>query len=166
MSRSDKALSQELGSVSTIEGRCIAFPNIFQHLVSPFKLADPTKPGHRKILVFFLCDPTITDIPDTTTVPPQQLDWYRDEIRRIPETDPIYTLPPEVMQSVMDTVEMDLMSREEAEEHRLELMEERSAFVVENNNKLFEVEWVKFSLLHLVDFLTRLVFQRFSMCEQ
>jgi hypothetical protein len=102
--------------------------------------------------VFFLCDPTIADIPDTTTVPPQQLDWYRDEIRRIPETDLIYTLPPEVMQRIAGMLEHDLTSREEAEENRLELMKERSAFVIENNHRVFEVGWVSSVLLHFLIF--------------
>jgi len=42
-----------------MEGRCIAFPNIYQHRVSPFELRDKSKPGHRKILAFFLVDPTL-----------------------------------------------------------------------------------------------------------
>ncbi|KZV97535.1 hypothetical protein EXIGLDRAFT_832794 [Exidia glandulosa HHB12029] len=49
-------LVQDLGSLDTKCGRCIAFPNIFQHRVAPFSLLDKTKPGHRKILALFLVD--------------------------------------------------------------------------------------------------------------
>ena len=65
---------QDVGKVITKEDRCIAFPNLYQHLVSPFRLADPTKPGHRKILVFFLVDPHFT-IPSASVVAPQQAPW-------------------------------------------------------------------------------------------
>ena len=37
----------------------LAFPNVVQHRVSPFRLADPTRPGHRKLLALFLVDPHI-----------------------------------------------------------------------------------------------------------
>ena len=47
-------MAQNRGSVKTKAGRCIAFTNIYKHCVSPFKLVDPSRPGHRKILVFFL----------------------------------------------------------------------------------------------------------------
>ncbi|KAI9761705.1 MAG: hypothetical protein M1840_001736 [Geoglossum simile] len=46
------------------EDRLLTFPNTFQHRVGPFRLADPTKPGHRKILAFFLVDPNIRDVED------------------------------------------------------------------------------------------------------
>ena len=50
-------LVENLGSVVTKEGRCLAFPNIYQHCVAPFRLEDPTRAGVRRILVFFLVDP-------------------------------------------------------------------------------------------------------------
>jgi hypothetical protein len=45
-----------LGSITTKQGLCLFFPNCFQHKIGPMKLIDPTKPGVRKILVFFLVD--------------------------------------------------------------------------------------------------------------
>ena len=62
---------QDLGSVETIQNRCVAFPNIYQHQVQPFRLKDSAKSGVRKIFVALLVDPTYT-IPSATTVPPQQ----------------------------------------------------------------------------------------------
>ena len=47
----------------------------------PFKLADPTKPGHRKILALFLVDPNIRII-STANVPPQQREWWAEEVAK------------------------------------------------------------------------------------
>tara|TARA_R100001163_G_scaffold41949_1_gene31730 strand:- start:5344 stop:6861 length:1518 start_codon:yes stop_codon:yes gene_type:complete len=47
-----------LPSVEIKEGLAMVFPNTYQHLVEPFELEDKSKPGHRKILVFWLIDPS------------------------------------------------------------------------------------------------------------
>ncbi|RSS43168.1 DUF4246 domain-containing protein [Streptomyces sp. WAC08241] len=107
----EDALNQVLGSASTPAGRCLAFPNVLQHRVSPFRLADPTRPGHRKILAFFLVDPS-ERIVSTSDVPPQQ-PWS-------------------------DT---STMTREQAEEYREQLMRERKFFVAEHNEQLYEREF-------------------------
>lgn len=70
---------QNLGHVLTREDRLLCFPNVMQHRVSSFKLADPTKPGHRKILALFLVDPHMKII-STENVPPQQHSWWKDII--------------------------------------------------------------------------------------
>ncbi|MGW9436185.1 DUF4246 domain-containing protein [Streptomyces sp. NPDC055607] len=107
----EDALNQVLGSVSTPAGRCLAFPNVLQHRVGPFRLADPTRPGHRKILAFFLVDPS-ERIVSTSDVPPQQ-PWSGTST----------------------------MTREQAEEYREELMRERKFFVDEHNEQLYEREF-------------------------
>ena len=107
----EDALNQELGSVSTSAGRCLAFPNILQHRVGSFRLADPDRPGYRKILAFFLVDPSET-IVSTSDVPPQQ-PWS-------------------------DTSTMTL---DEAKGHREELMQERKFFIDEHNEQLYEREF-------------------------
>lgn len=50
---------QHLGPVQTNEHDCLIFPNFVQHKVSTFKLEDPTKPGVRKILLFWIVDPNV-----------------------------------------------------------------------------------------------------------
>ncbi|MEU8777339.1 DUF4246 domain-containing protein [Streptomyces sp. NPDC048606] len=107
----EDTLNQELGSASTPAGRCLAFPNVLQHRVSPFRLADATRPGHRKILAFFLVDPS-ERIVSTSDVPPQQ-PWS-------------------------DTSTMTLA---QAKEFREELMRERKFFVDEHNEQLYEREF-------------------------
>lgn len=107
----EDALNQPMGSVSTPAGRCLAFPNILQHRVSPFRLADPTRAGYRKILAFFLVDPSVT-IVSTSDVPPQQ-PW-----------------------SATST-----MTLEQARSYREQLMKERKFFVDEHNEQLYEREF-------------------------
>lgn len=99
------------------EGRIITFPNTLQHRVSPFTLADPAKPGHRKILALFLVDPH-RRIISSANVPPQRDDWLRDGME--------------------DEIASRLMSLDEAKDLRLELMAERSLRSVKMNRK-FEI---------------------------
>ncbi|MFE9856423.1 DUF4246 domain-containing protein [Streptomyces sp. NPDC005780] len=107
----EDALNQTLGSASTPAGRCLAFPNILQHRVGSFRLTDPTRPGYRKILAFFLVDPS-ERIVSTSDVPPQQ-PWS-------------------------DTSTMTL---EQANGFREQLMQERKFFVDEHNEQLYEREF-------------------------
>ncbi|MFF4870781.1 DUF4246 domain-containing protein [Streptomyces sp. NPDC000961] len=107
----EDALNQPLGSAPTPAGRCLAFPNVLQHRVDPFRLTDPTRPGHRKILAFFLVDPS-ENLVSTSDVPPQQ-PW-----------SPTST-----------------MTLEQAKDHREQLMRERKFFVDEHNEQLYEREF-------------------------
>lgn len=108
---SEGALNQVLGSASTPAGRCLAFPNMLQHRVGSFRLADPGRAGYRKILAFFLVDPSET-IVSTSDVEPQQ-PW-----------------------AATSTMTLD-----EAKAYREELMRERKFFVDEHNEQLFEREF-------------------------
>ena len=105
------SLNQVLGAAETRAGRALAFPNILQHRVSPFRLADPSRPGYRKILVFFLVEPSVT-ITSTSDVPPQQ-PW-----------------------SAQST-----MTLEQAKEFREELMQERKYLVDHQNDRVYEREF-------------------------
>lgn len=71
------ACVQNYGTVDTRPGRLLAFPNVLQHRVSGFKLADPTKPGHRRFIALWLVDPHVR-ILSTANVPPQQRQWWAD----------------------------------------------------------------------------------------
>ena len=131
--RDDEPLLQPGGSVHTRGGRCIAFPNILQHQVQPFSLRDRTRPGHRKILVFFLVDPT-QRITSTATVPPQQADWTTQERREAMRP----ALPvAELQQLVQQYVDWP-MALDEARKHRAGLMKERKYYTRENTTQMFE----------------------------
>ena len=113
---------QEIGKVHTKEGRMLAFPNVLQHCVGSFELADKTKPGHRKILAFFLVDPYIR-VLSTANVPPQQRDWWAEVVSS--ENTKIGQLSGELLQHVVDDVDDFPIGLDEAKEIRLELMNER-----------------------------------------
>ncbi|KAF8630929.1 hypothetical protein AX17_005286 [Amanita inopinata Kibby_2008] len=125
---------QYIGSVDTKEGRLVTFPNILQHQVQPFKLADPTKPGHRKILALFLVDPHIRII-STANVPCQRQDWWREKIGGRTQLE---ALPLELRDTVYKEVDFPI-SLNEARKLREELMDERRVFVIDHG-KAFEAE--------------------------
>jgi len=126
---------QEIGSVSTSNGSCIAFPNIYQHQVAPFKLEDDTRPGHRKILVMFLVDPAFS-IPSATTVAPQQRELVLEAMLNADAGSLLKQLPVELVHIIANLVG-GTMTRTEAEEYRLNLMKERTVFVDENDFRYF-----------------------------
>ncbi|MCZ4101755.1 DUF4246 family protein, partial [Streptomyces sp. H39-C1] len=78
---------------------------------TPRPCTDPTRAGHRKILAFFLVDPS-ERIVSTSDLPPQQ-PWS-------------------------DTSTMTL---NQAKEYREQLMQERKFFVNEHNEQLYEREF-------------------------
>ncbi|PPQ76533.1 hypothetical protein CVT24_010932 [Panaeolus cyanescens] len=123
---------QEIGGVDTREGRLLTFPNNLQHRVGAFKLADPTKPGHRKILALFLVDPNIKII-STAHVPCQRKDWWKEVALRQESLSENITglgqLPVELQNHIFDEVEGFPLGMDEAKALRLELMEERKAYV-------------------------------------
>ncbi len=116
--KNEDPLNEHLGHLITQEGRCITFPNIFQHRVMPFELADPSRQGIRKILVFFLLDPNLP-VTSTANVVPQQESWL--------------TLNKEDAHPVM--------SLDDARAYRLELMKERKYFIKENTKEFYEREF-------------------------
>lgn len=66
--RGRDTLNQGLAHV-VAEDRCVARPNVCQHRMEAFELADTTKPGYWKILCFILVDPHAR-ILSTSDVPP------------------------------------------------------------------------------------------------
>lgn len=124
-------MTQDLGGVVCREDRLLTFPNVLQHRVSPFSLADPSKPGHRKILALFLTDPKMRII-SSANVPPQQEEWSRGQWDVI---DGLLgeRLPVELQEMVRKDLPKSVMSLEEAKEYRLELMEERRWKAQEQN---------------------------------
>jgi hypothetical protein len=95
--------------------------------------------------VFFLVDPSVPPIPSTSIIPPQQKEWATDTLEDLPRASALFnTLPVEVIDLI--DKEADLMSRTEAEQYRLELMDERTTFVTSHDESFFSVG--------------------FSMCEQ
>ncbi|KAL0950697.1 hypothetical protein HGRIS_007474 [Hohenbuehelia grisea] len=132
-------------------GRLITFPNWIQHKVLTISnIADqnsPRKEAHRKILCFFLVDDEefphydaelrgftyshVDDMEELTTyeVPIQERGCNAPTLRFLL---PIVTsrligkrLPPELVASIVSYTHEQTMSREDAEGHRANLMEDR-----------------------------------------
>lgn len=125
----DGSSVQSIGTITCSENRLLTFPNVLQHQVQPFSLADKTKPGHRKILALFLVDPGIRII-STANVPPQRRDWWAEEVDRQTSASEktIGGLSRELKDKIFEDVEDFPISMEEAKSLRLELMEERSYY--------------------------------------
>lgn len=120
-------------------GRVLVFPNVYQHALGEFSLKDKTKPGHRKILVFFLVDPT-SRIISTAHIPPQDASWNDPSLKNKMKE----AIPVEITRLIENQMGYQ-MTLEEAKLYRLELMEERSV---------------------AKDVVTQTVFERpFSLCE-
>lgn len=145
---------QNYGSVNTCEGRLLAFPNVFQHRVSSFKLADPTKPGHRRFIALWLVDPH-QRIISTANVAPQQQDWWFESVfgasvedqkaaaKKLPADvaqllresgvelpgvqEKQAKLPNEILEMVRKEFSLSTFSLQEAKEQRLALMAERTS---------------------------------------
>ena len=131
----ESTLVQDIGDVVTKTHRCVAFPNLYQHQVQPFHLEDHTKPGHRKILVFFLVDPT-QRIPSATDVAPQQREWVTDAMHSTDANSALAKLPVEILTMISEEDD-GTMTRPEAEKYRKQLMAERTVFVEENDKDYF-----------------------------
>ncbi|KAJ7119641.1 hypothetical protein C8R44DRAFT_672496 [Mycena epipterygia] len=135
----DSECIQEIGAMVTKGGRALSWPNLFQHCVSAFQLADPSKPGHRKILAIFLVDPTVDPIISATDVPPQQAAWAAEafeEACAFP-TSALGELPQELRDLIKQQFPETVMTLKEAEAYRLKLMKERTAFVHEHTEKAY-----------------------------
>lgn len=126
---------QYVGAIEAREGRCVTFPNVLQHQVQPFELADPTNPGHRKILALFLIDPNI-QIISTSNIPCQQREWWTEQWSSKADgataTDVFGRLPAELRLHILEGVDDFPMGLKEAKKLREELMEERKSFNIAN----------------------------------
>ncbi|KAI8804834.1 hypothetical protein BJ742DRAFT_822600 [Cladochytrium replicatum] len=144
--------NQVWGHIEASEGLCVAFPNVYQHKVEPFELADKTKPGHRKILVFFLVNPNLK-VSSTANIPPQQMDWYWREVQEIRNgkrgKSLLQKLPMEVLGLLrrkleeMPQSERKVFTLDEAREVRKELMAERK-YEVDRVSKIIYERTVSF----------------------
>ena len=136
--RNEQALVQPLGAVDTCAGRCLAFPNLFQHRVAPFSLLDPAQPGHRSICVLFLVDPAVP-VLSSSRVPPQQAEWAAASEYAECVSSALGGV--RVLSEVVDAYVDWPMKRAEAEQHRAQLMHERKYFVQENTAAVYEREF-------------------------
>lgn len=73
----------DLGSITPTEGTLLMFPNCLPHSLRETRLMDPTRPGHRRILVFFFID-SENPVISTGDIGPNPLSLEtREQIREI-----------------------------------------------------------------------------------
>ncbi|ODV77433.1 uncharacterized protein CANTADRAFT_27257 [Suhomyces tanzawaensis NRRL Y-17324] len=136
--KDEDVMTSPLGSTEAFEDRIIVFPNFFQHHVDPFELKDKQKPGHRKILCFFVVDPYDTLAITSDDVPPQQEEWWADEQLK----DYLPDLLKEKILKLKGEKNWP-QTMKEAKEMREDLMKERSVII---DDDIFDPYEREFSL--------------------
>ncbi|KAK6091714.1 hypothetical protein MT418_8529 [Batrachochytrium dendrobatidis] len=109
--------NQYIGSLELPNGRCVVYPNRYQHKEQSFELADPTQPGHCKILTFFVVNPSCR-IVSTVHVAPQQPQWYNSSLDKTPILPELWNDATQYIQGVQ--------SPAEAKHYRDELTSDRT----------------------------------------
>ncbi|PYI13030.1 hypothetical protein BO99DRAFT_486103 [Aspergillus violaceofuscus CBS 115571] len=113
---------QTLGSVAVVTGRYLLWSNTLRYKRHPFSLRDPNRPGHQRWVVLWLVDPHYR-ICSTRNVPPQQHEWWRDDVLANPTL--LSTLPRELVDMIMKETGPWPMSHSEALRHKQKSDEER-----------------------------------------
>ncbi|QYT02634.1 hypothetical protein H0G86_009627 [Trichoderma simmonsii] len=98
---------QVIGRVLSDPTWAVFYPNIYRHRQGSFSLADPTRPGYRKVLKLCLVDPAIPII-STSIVPPQQADWWTECKVHNEGVQITQRLPPELQNIVYNYVDMPI----------------------------------------------------------
>lgn len=117
---------QVVGQIRFCEGRLVTFPNSVKCRVEPFRLIDSKKPGHLKVLALALVDPTMP-VLSTANVPPQQLDWWLEEVERGNGTR-LGRLPFELQSQIIEEARYP-MTMTAAKKIRLAMMKARGGCV-------------------------------------
>ncbi|EGF84276.1 hypothetical protein BATDEDRAFT_85330 [Batrachochytrium dendrobatidis JAM81] len=121
--------NQYIGSLEVPNGRCAVYPNLYQHKEQSFELADPTQPGHCKILTFFVVNPACRTV-STAHVAPQQPQWYNSSLDKTP-------IPPELWNDATQYIQ-GVQSPAEAKHYRDKLTSDRTRITAVYNKDIYE----------------------------
>ncbi|OAJ38660.1 hypothetical protein, variant [Batrachochytrium dendrobatidis JEL423] len=121
--------NQYIGSLEVPNGRCVVYPNRYQHKEQSFELADPTQPGHCKILTFFVVNPSCR-IVSIAHVAPQQPQWYNSSLDKTPILPELWNDATQYIQGVQ--------SPAKAKRYRDELTNDRTRIIRAYNEKIYE----------------------------
>ncbi|KAJ8326068.1 hypothetical protein O5D80_005431 [Batrachochytrium dendrobatidis] len=122
--------NQYIGSLEVSNGRCAVYPNRYQHKEQSFELADPTQPGHCKILTFFVVNPSCR-IVSTAHVAPQQPQWCNSSLDKA-------HVPPELWNDITQYIQ-GVQSPAEAKRYRDELTSDRIQITAVYNEYRYEL---------------------------
>ncbi|OAJ43364.1 hypothetical protein BDEG_26731 [Batrachochytrium dendrobatidis JEL423] len=121
--------NQYIGSLELPNGRCVVYPNRYQHKEQSFELADPTQSGHCKILTFFVVN-SVCRIVSTAHVAPQQPQWYNSSFDKTPILPELWNDATQYIQGVQ--------SPAEAKHYRDELTSDRTQITAAYNEEIYE----------------------------
>ncbi|OAJ40082.1 hypothetical protein BDEG_23859 [Batrachochytrium dendrobatidis JEL423] len=121
--------NQYIGLLELPNGRCVVYPNRYQHKEQSFELADPTQPGHCKILTFFVVNPACR-IVSTAHVASQQPQWCKSSLDKTP-------IPPELWNDITQYIQ-GVQSPTEAKHYRDELTSDRIQITAVYNEYIYE----------------------------
>ncbi|KAJ8326701.1 hypothetical protein O5D80_004155 [Batrachochytrium dendrobatidis] len=124
--------NQYIGSLELPNGRCVVYPNRYQHKEQSFELADPTQPGHCKILTFFVVNPACR-IVSTAHVAPQQPQWYNSSLDKA-------HIPPELWNDITQYIQ-GVQSPAKAKHYRDELTSDRTQITAAYNTYRYEQKY-------------------------
>ncbi|OAJ40776.1 hypothetical protein BDEG_24477 [Batrachochytrium dendrobatidis JEL423] len=124
--------NQYIGSLELPNGRCAVYPNRYQHKEQSFELADPTQPGHCKILTFFVVNPACR-IVSTAHVAPQQPQWYNSSLDKA-------CIPPELWNDITQYIQ-GVQSPAKAKRYRDELTSDRTRITAVYNTYRYEQKY-------------------------
>ena len=120
---------QHMGDIALRVQRLVTYPNTFQTRLQPFELDDKSKPGYFQYVVLNLIDPNRRAM-SSAMVPVQRRDWWGQELRR--SCAPLWRLPLEIFERIMELVDGYPISVEEGHEMRGRFKEERERFRVKH----------------------------------
>jgi hypothetical protein len=106
------------GSVGTMEGHLLSWPNTYRSKQESFRLKDACQPGNLTLVKLRLVDPHYR-VCSTRNVPPQQHAWWAAAAEQASGLDK--RLPRELVLSVMEQADWWPMSEAEARQLREEL---------------------------------------------
>ncbi|OJJ46005.1 hypothetical protein ASPZODRAFT_67184 [Penicilliopsis zonata CBS 506.65] len=118
---------QRSGAVKVVPGRLIVFPNTMQHDTRPFRLVDPSREGHSRVMMIFLVDPNIRII-STANVPPQRMDWTKEAEVLARADASLDQFPLATQDRIMNRHDGFPFTKQDAEEYRARMWKERRDF--------------------------------------
>ncbi|EIW87205.1 hypothetical protein CONPUDRAFT_116344 [Coniophora puteana RWD-64-598 SS2] len=111
---------QTIGSAPVPPGRCVAFPNIYQHRRGALALVDPARAGRQRVVVVALVDPDLPPVVSTARVPQQRARWVSAALYAAGR------FPAELCDQIVG--EMDnVLTERDVEDHRMLMRNERAA---------------------------------------
>ncbi|KAJ2049478.1 hypothetical protein GGI08_005732 [Coemansia sp. S2] len=106
-----------------------------------FTRIDATKPGHCKMLTFYFVDPS-TRIPSTEIVPPQQVEWWFEEVR---SCEPFRSLPLAIVDKILNILDDEapdhILSLDDALDFRDDMVSEVLYLQAEASSEIFESDF-------------------------